>query len=91
MNDSESLGIVKDQRKLIKLLHPGVPVLLVATKVGTDSTDKEQNQILSSDSSTADSSIFEATDITDTESCTQTFFKAFSMAAIPKLYTKSKQ
>ena len=47
MNDSESLGIVKDQRKLIKLLYPGVPVLLVATKVGTDSTEKDQNQDLS--------------------------------------------
>ena len=90
MNDPESLENVQDQRTLISVLHPGVPVLVVATKIGTDFTDKSQSKDLSSEISSAELTTFQVTNITDPVSCAETFFKAFSMAATSKLDTELK-
>ena len=52
MNNPDSLEVVHEYRRQISVLHPSVPVMFVATNVGTDYIETGEQKDLSSELST---------------------------------------
>ena len=84
INETKALEKAQVQRRQISDLLPSVPVMLVATYADTNFRESNQQRARSTEVKIAGFQSQQVTNIFDAASCTETFIKAFYMAAFSK-------